>query len=237
MNVLVFDIKGRFAHFRKFYTNSSSLSYLLPPRTTLMGIVAAILGLERDSYYEILSSENLDITARIMFKPRKIMQTLNYMKIESPKEIFKAKNHTQVPFEVIASQEKNVVYRVYLSHRDKAIYEKIKNNVIFGKSEYPLYFGAAPFSANIEYIGEYAGEIIEKEASILTPINKDLIEKIYFGDNNLILARERMPRDFDNDRMIKDAATYIYDEMGSAIKVKLKTSIVRLQTGEEILFM
>lgn len=237
MNILVFDIKGRFAHFRKFYTNSSSLSYLLPPRTTLMGIVAAILGLERDSYYEVLSSENLDITARIMFKPRKIIQTLNYMKIESPKEMFKAKNHTQVPFELIASQETNVVYRVYLSHKDKDIYEKIKNNLIYGKCEYPLYFGASPFSASIEYIGEFVGKFIGKEASIATPINKDLIEKIYFGENNLILARERMPRDFDNDRMIKNSATYIYDEMGSSIKIKLKSDVIKLENDEVIAFM
>lgn len=237
MNVLVFDIKGRFAHFRKFYTNSSSLSYLLPPRTTLMGIVAAILGLERDSYYEVLSSENLDITARIMFKPRKVMQTLNYMKIESPKDTFKARNHTQVPFEIIASQENNVIYRVYLSHKDKEMYEKIKNNLIHGKCEYPPYFGAAPFSAKIEFVGEYRGDSSEGEAMIVTPVNKEYIEKINFGGNNLVLARERMPRDFDRDRMISGAGTYIFDEEGSPILVKLNCNSVKLETGENIIFM
>lgn len=237
MNVLVFDIKGRFAHFRKFYTNSSSLSYLLPPRTTLMGIVAAILGFERDSYYDILYSENLDITVRIMFKPRKIMQTLNYMKIESPKDIFKVKNHTQVPFEVIASKDSDVIYRIYLTHKNREIYEKIKHNLTCGLCEYPPYFGAAPFSARVDYVGEYNGEYVDKEELISTPINKDYIEKISLQEQNLILARERMPRDFDNNRMIQDSGTYIFDENGKPIKAKLKCKILKLETGESIVFM
>ena len=51
MDLLVFDISGKFAHFRKYYTNSSSLTYLVPPRTSIYGLIAGILGLERDSYY------------------------------------------------------------------------------------------------------------------------------------------------------------------------------------------
>jgi CRISPR-associated protein, Cas5h family len=58
--VLVFDIKGPMAHFRKYYTNSSSLSYLFPPRTVVVGLIAGLLGLpserhtkeKRDIYYE-----------------------------------------------------------------------------------------------------------------------------------------------------------------------------------------
>ena len=54
MKIIVFDIKGKFAHFRKFYTNSSSLTYGIPPRTAICGILAAILGLERDSIMKSL---------------------------------------------------------------------------------------------------------------------------------------------------------------------------------------
>ncbi|MBC7076121.1 MAG: CRISPR-associated protein Cas5, partial [Syntrophomonadaceae bacterium] len=76
MKVLIFDIKGRFAHFRKIYTNSSSLSYTLPPRTTVMGMIAAILGRERDTYYEEFNSQNMDIAVQKINPTRKIMQSL-----------------------------------------------------------------------------------------------------------------------------------------------------------------
>ena len=48
--ILIFDIKGPMAHFRKFYTNSSSLSYLFPPRTVVAGIIAGILGLPSERF-------------------------------------------------------------------------------------------------------------------------------------------------------------------------------------------
>jgi CRISPR-associated protein, Cas5h family len=51
------------AHFRKVYSNSTSLSYYFPPRTTVLGIVAAALGLPRDSYYDKLNQLNVGVSA------------------------------------------------------------------------------------------------------------------------------------------------------------------------------
>ncbi|KPA09783.1 CRISPR-associated protein Cas5 domain protein, partial [Candidatus Magnetomorum sp. HK-1] len=39
LKILSFRLNGRFAHFRKFYTNSSSLSYFVPPRTAIIGML------------------------------------------------------------------------------------------------------------------------------------------------------------------------------------------------------
>lgn len=44
MKALTFCINGKMAHFRKYYSNSSVLSYLLPPVTTVKGILAGLLG-------------------------------------------------------------------------------------------------------------------------------------------------------------------------------------------------
>ena len=61
MKLLIFDIIGKFAHFRKYYSNSSALSFGAPPRTTICGMVAAILGMEKDSYYSIMNLEKCKI--------------------------------------------------------------------------------------------------------------------------------------------------------------------------------
>ncbi|HBM79479.1 MAG TPA: CRISPR-associated protein Cas5, partial [Clostridiaceae bacterium] len=58
MQVISLHFKGKMAHFRKYYSNSSALSYFIPPRTTIIGIVAGFLGYERDTYYEDFSLEN-----------------------------------------------------------------------------------------------------------------------------------------------------------------------------------
>jgi len=35
MEILSFDIVGKFAHFKKYYANNTALSFSIPPRTTI----------------------------------------------------------------------------------------------------------------------------------------------------------------------------------------------------------
>jgi CRISPR-associated protein Cas5h len=58
MEIISFDVGGKMAHFRKYYANNTALSYTVPPRTTLMGLLAAILGRGRDTYYKEMASDN-----------------------------------------------------------------------------------------------------------------------------------------------------------------------------------
>ena len=46
--ILIFDISSEYGHFRKFNTTTSPLTYSIPTRTAVVGIIGAILGLERE---------------------------------------------------------------------------------------------------------------------------------------------------------------------------------------------
>ncbi|QCX34104.1 type I-B CRISPR-associated protein Cas5 [Caloramator sp. E03] len=231
MEFLVFDIKGRYAHFRKFYTNSSSLSYSMPPRTTLEGIIAAILGLERDSYYDVLSSDNLNLSVRKLASTRKILQSLNYIKATSPSKIIKPEEHTQVPFELLTGED-GIKYRIYVNHKDSQImdklYERLKNEKYF----YIPYLGAAPFNCSISFLGKIEGEEIFSQdyIEILTPIRKSLIIDggLDITSVNGILIKEKMPRDFKSGRIVKEVEDYIYEEGGNSLKVKLKSPYYKI---------
>ncbi|WP_135664026.1 type I-B CRISPR-associated protein Cas5b [Halorhabdus rudnickae] len=50
-----FDITADFAHFRKVGNNSAKPSYRVPPRTTIAGLLAGIMGMARNSYYDLFS--------------------------------------------------------------------------------------------------------------------------------------------------------------------------------------
>src|SRR6056297_1529391 len=54
---LSFTIAGPWAHFRRIDTTTEKLSYRVIPRTTVAGLVAAILGEPRDSYYETFAPD------------------------------------------------------------------------------------------------------------------------------------------------------------------------------------
>jgi len=97
MEVLTFELCGKIAHFRKFYSNASSLSYTIPPRTTILGIIASILELPRDSYYSSETEYNIDdllIGVGVNNSFKKVFQKMNYLLIKDvpktdklPKEV------------------------------------------------------------------------------------------------------------------------------------------------------
>ena len=218
MKVIIFDIKGKFAHFRKFYTNSSSLTYGIPPRTTISGMVAAILGFERDSYYETLSSNKLRIGVKKLTTTRKLLQTLNYMKVESVADLFNPKNHTQVPFEVVAG-ENDVCFRIYLSHVDSNITDELEYRIIENKFVYPPYLGSANFGCAVKYIDTLEAVYTESKNSIRinTAIRSEEILEMDIANYTGKLMKERMPVDFSEN--------------------KVKNKFIRLSNGEDIIFM
>ena len=46
---VVFEYAGRFGHFLRAEASVSALSYPVPPRTALLGMIGAVLGLEKDT--------------------------------------------------------------------------------------------------------------------------------------------------------------------------------------------
>ena len=81
LKILKFRIYGKFAHFKKFYTNSSSLSYLVPPRTVITGMLASVMEYARDSYYQLFSPEKIKISVAVSTGTdiTKQMQSMNYL--------------------------------------------------------------------------------------------------------------------------------------------------------------
>lgn len=238
LKIIVFDIKGRFAHFRKFYTNSSSLTYGIPPRTTLAGIVAAILGYERDSYYDILGADKLYITSKKMTKTSKIIQSLNYIRADSIRDIINPKLHTQIPFEMLTGDE-GVCFRVYLSHNDNAIFNEIEERLINRNFAYPPSLGAVNFLSNISYINTIEGNLVKENnhIEISTPIRTDCLKDIKVDGYIGKVIRERMAVDFNSERMVSEVANYIYDDTGKTIYAMVSANIYKSSEGENILFM
>ena len=239
MEFLVFDVKARYAHFRKIYTNSSSLSYSVPPRTTIEGLIAAILGYERDSYYDIFSSENLKIAVKKLSSTRKIVQSLNYIKATSIGKIISPDEHTQIPFEILTG-ENGVGFRIYVNHTDDEIFHRLEELLKENKVHFIPYLGAAPFNCSINYVGKF--KAIEEESNdfikIETVIRKDLIDDngIDVLNINGVLIKEKMPRDFLPGRVIKEVKDYLYEENGNAIRVKLKSKYYNIN-NENIVLM
>lgn len=251
-NILIFDIYGPVAHFRKYYTNSSSLSYAFPPRTVITGLVAGLLGWERDSYYNILSPEHCSVATKLQCGYRKIFQTVNYLFVKSLSDLNGRSGHTQIPMELVvpALGEKVISYRIYFTHQDKKIMKELANVLENKKYHYPPYLGLSEFIATVEPVALKGvkikpippGEIVE----LCTPVNTSLLEKngLFFeipdSDAALQYLKERMPLFFLPGRKPGGVADFIFERKQRPIRAKLKVPAWKLKyldKEETIVFM
>ena len=246
MEVLVFVLIGKMAHFRKYYTNSSSLSYYFPPRTTITGIIAGIIGLERDTYYEIFSDENCKISVSIKTPLRKKINTVNYVWAENIKHVnLSMKQHTQVPLEIILPEDysKLIIYRIFFAHKDPKIFEKVKEMVTKGRVCFPPYLGLSEFVGNIEYI--YLGKVEEREVEnveFTSVVSVDYIKNNQCTIEPLegaLYIKELMPFSFDSKRVLKNSPKEFIGEIKvGKIKIKGKCKIYIIEEiGEKLVFM
>lgn len=231
------------AHFRKVYSNSSSLSYIVPPRTTVVGIIAAVLGKERDSYYEEFNKNDCNIGVKINNKANRIMQSVNYLKINSSSEFRYYKEHTQVPFEILVGEDK-VSFRVYFNHKNPHIMKELTERIIENKYVYPPFLGSAAFSCYLKFVDfiEKVEELKADKIDISSIVPSENIKRVFIGDvkEKIRLCKEKMVVDFNKNRGGIDIVSYIIEENGNNIKIETEKPVYKIQyqnVDENIVFM
>lgn len=250
MDIISFDISGKLAHFRKFYSSSTALSFSIPPRTTIIGIIAAMLGREKSSYHEEFSSSKIRIGIGINSKLKKTFHRLNHLKITGDRDFRGGNLHIQTPFEVIMPENiyKGVVsYKIFISCNEggEDLFEEIKNVLGDSKSVYSLSLGAAPFSAIIEnyrFYDEDSVKTMEVENELInfsSAVNSYSVEKIEYNRldaENFMIEEETLPADFKSnfDREVSKMNKIIFIDGGRKLKVYFTGKYYILQNGAKM---
>ena len=259
MEILSFKISGKMAHFRKYYANNTAFSFTIPPRTTLMGIVAAIMGWPKDSYYEDLASENIQFGIRVLTPLKKSFHRLNFLSIKSTGDM--AKNWSsdfrgeggriQTPFEIVTHSnitKGNVVYQVFIRANDKntEMFEKIKNHILYKQPIYNISLGVANFSAQLLNVTLYKDDEIElKESSdfiqLYSAVPINLVEELKFKkddyDSYNFVEEDMLPSDFvaNNNREVRKMNKLLFSTTQHPLRVKLNSPFFHLNKDSESL--
>lgn len=249
--ILAFDLTGPMAHFRKYFTNSSSLSYDFPPRTTVIGIIAGILGLERDSYYEDFGIEKCHIAVKIKEPTRSIQRTVNYLLVLKGKGgLNGSAGHTQIPLEIILPKDINedkLCFRVYFWHINSQVMTELYTRLINRSFVYPIGLGLSEFLGNIENVQVHEGIEVKKSpdyVNISTVCSLNLIEDrgldVLTDNESKQYIKEMAPISFTANREDMLPGEFIYERNGKCIKVKLKNYYLSIRdkgATENIVFM
>jgi CRISPR-associated protein Cas5h len=236
-DLISFDLCGKVAHFRKFYATSSALTHTIPPRTTILGILAAIIGEPRDSYYE--NMDDLLIGVQVISPMKKIFQKFNFLKIDN-KNIDQfagiAPNRTQTSFELIVPlniRKQDLKFRVFVGAQDKEHekYKLLKEYLKAERNEFGITLGPAHHIGYIENVIEYADFEKNNDTSIhlSTAIKVSQVESPK-GDN-MSLEQDNFPmsmkinsaeKDKIKTRIASDVQSLIYSINGNPFGVNLK---------------
>lgn len=244
MRMLIFDLIGKMGHFRKIDTNSSSLSYAFPPRTTIVGMIAGILGIERDGYYEMFSPDQCHIAVSVLTPIRKVMQTVNYMFVTNKAHLNNSQGHTQIPIEFVfpGGEEANLRYRIYFSHNDVSVNESVKKRILSSRYVYPPYLGLSELLGQLNWVAEAEGTL--KESDSVVPIHSvvripELRERSIQFSGETRFLKEFMTRHFTNERMIQETDYYLFEQSRQLVAVPDVPYVAVAYGGNEenVLFM
>jgi len=242
MQVLTFDLVGKMAHFRKYYANNTAMSFSVPPRTTLMGVLAAILGFPRDSYYEQLSSEHLRLGVGLRTPIKKGFHRLNFLKVESAKDLDGSKGRIQLPFEVITGYDlvrDMVRYRVYVAPTvtGEAVFRQLVEQVLSGNGpHFALSLGTANFTASLldaqlhEQARTSSSDEVQEFYSTV-PTDRVVTLPIMREDGgSLSLEEELLPADFlgDGQRELRAMNRVLFSTDGQPLRARLRGEYVEI---------
>ena len=206
MRALRFRVGGKLAQFRRFYTNSSSLTYPIPPPTAVRGLLGAALGLGPE-YAEFLKDHRFGI--RPAGPWRHLMQTVNHLFVKNQGGRLDTENlaggkHTQIPVQFVAPKPpaERVVYEILVVGPEL---ETLRDALL--RPAYPLSLGPAYALASLEALDEVAGKVDEGHAGpILGAFYLEALDRLR-GPGGVRVLHDRFPIRLDQERrplVVKD---------------------------------
>ena len=232
VRIIVFDIWGELAHFRRFFTTSSPLTFSFPPPTTLRGIIGAILGFSKEEYIE--KTKELFFGIKLLSPIKKLRFGVNFIftkggggKFEPT--LFHDKKgdvgktlRTQVPIEFL----KEPAYRIFLSGEDRLL-NSLLNYLPYHKTEYTISLGLSECLADFRFVGEFEAESLSESHFIDTAILLKDVKNVNFsfGKNEGIkIGKERIPLVMNKNRQVLAYVDVIFETSGKRLSGKFENT-------------
>ena len=215
MKVLAFELNGKMAHFRKYYSNSTALSYMLPPVATIKGMLAGLLGYERDTYYSLFSNDLCKIAICVNSPIKKITQRMNLLKVERVSQLNgSAANRTQNDTEFIIPKDIRtgcVSYKIIFWHSKASVIDELSKLLcnepeLYKSKGISIALGSAQclgWIQNAKVIDAEKHQSKEEKLKLFGAINIEHLKSIDVSEAfELSMIKEESITDFDENRFI-----------------------------------
>jgi len=223
---IVLDVSGDFAHFRKPHTTSPAQTFGVPPRTTIAGMIAGMLGLGRDSYYDLFSRERSRVAVSLERPIRRLSLGINILTTEGKST---KTGGAQPGKQITGPRQQNVfevlcepAYRLYVSLNDEALMNRMAAIFAAGKCTYTLTLGLSEHLACFEYHGRHEIEFDTGQATVRSVVPGESIglvpdpEARYVTERSPAFMRAHEP----GGRVADGSQTLTYDRRGEPMELR-----------------
>lgn len=249
--MLVFDVWGDYAHFRRFYTTTSPLSFPIPPRIALCGLIGAIIGLEKqgNDYLKYFPTESAHIALRLLNPIKKTVIAENLINTKNARGlgmnlIKHIGGRTPIRFEFLKNQKYRIYF--YYTEEEDSLYQKLKYNLTNHKTKYTPCLGLSENIANFKFVGEFEINILPCKKDYVSidtvlPLQKTSEKEGIMFEREGEYFSIRVPIELNTKRVVTKYGDIIFDRNGRPIKTKLKEpyTIINYADGrrENIVFI
>ncbi|MDD2560666.1 MAG: type I-B CRISPR-associated protein Cas5b, partial [Bacteroidales bacterium] len=198
-------------------TTTSPLTFSIPSRTALTGLLGAIIGLSKEEYLGHFRRKQAQIGVRLMAPVKKVRFSENLIDTKKAGPLMnEIKNRTQIQYELL----KDPHFRVYFAHDDPEIQRAARDLLSAHCSVYTPCLGLSEHIANFAYIGEFEAEEKQSKAvEIHTAIRSDEIGNLVFEPGRQYIT-EIMPAEMTDDRTVTDYPEVVFERNGHPIRVE-----------------
>jgi len=210
----------------------SPLSFSIPPRTALAGIVGAILGIDKQVNPEQFTLENSFFAIRLINPVKKTKIAHNYLKTTSITHVYNLDEHKPTNIEFL----KDVRYRIYFCHEDRDVYEKLKTMLESHQTTYTISLGISGCLANYTYLGEFdltpckTGDVLKLD----TVVPMASVDELILNEP-LKLQKVVLPSAMTNQREVLKYDEVLYEMSGLPITLILRTTAFQVQGLQDLI--
>jgi CRISPR-associated protein Cas5h len=209
MKVIIFDVKGKVAHFRRPDTTSTQLTYPFITPTAVKGLVGAILGIE-----DFITNDKIGI--QVLNPVRAVAQQMSMLGKDSGSTF-----NRPTTIELLV----NPAYRIYYMGEEYG--EQLASFLQKQHAVYPTYLGSAyaltkpilyDIRENVRNIGN-----INQPIQTKTVIPTRIIRSLQFQQDRQYSRAGGFLRFYKGDRTFEQSIDFIYEQEGKSISFILDT--------------
>ena len=218
MNSVCFDFKAKYGHFLRAEANANGVSYPIPPRTALLGLIAAVLGLPKDALAGELASAHIALAGTV---PRSFWHKTNVRKDPSAPLSSQIKKTDKGS----SSEQRNFRFpQEWLWHPDYRVWAALpgsRHDELAGRLRdrrwhFTPCMGLSEMLAEVEFVDERAADPLPSGSYLISsvaPRGSGEVETSRAADAGLTLQSLRMPFAVTEDRVF-DHRNYWLERSG-----------------------